>query len=102
MNIRRFLLLPLLMAVLSACTQLQGQPASPPQSTDRAQEITYAQTHTLEKMGTISAHVRGSPDDAERTIRQKADASHAPYYVITLKTEQMLPGMWYIRAVLYR
>lgn len=87
---------------LTACSVLQGKPMPPPPPTEKAQLIGYGQTATLEKMGAISVSVRGSPDDADRAIQQQADARGARYYTITLKRENMLPGLWTSRAVLYR
>ncbi|MCV9878487.1 biofilm peroxide resistance protein BsmA [Brenneria izbisi] len=101
MNILRIFLLPLVM-LLSACQILQGKPVAAPPPADHALEITYAQATALEKFGTVSVTVHGSPDDAERAIQQKADAGGARYYVIVMKTDTTLPGMWHARAVLYR
>lgn len=91
-----------LTALLCACSAFQGKPMPLPPPTQRAQLIVYAQTGTLEKMGAISVNVRGSADDADRAIQQKADAYGARYYTITLKQEHELTNMWTSRAVLYR
>ncbi|KFX05398.1 hypothetical protein KP22_11890 [Pectobacterium betavasculorum] len=102
MNIVRILFLPLIL-ILSGCQLIQGKPVAAPPPAEHALEIRYAQTSQLEKMGTISATVRGNGDDAERAIQQKADTSGAHYYVIVLKSEAAtLPGLWSARAVLYR
>ncbi|RLM19055.1 bioflm peroxide resistance protein BsmA [Brenneria alni] len=102
MNRLRFLLLPLFMLMLCACQVLQGNPAPLPAPTDQAQLITYSQTATLEKIGTVSVTVRGSPDDADRAIQRKADEKGARYYTIVMKSETTHYGMWTSRAVLYR
>ncbi|MCL2893963.1 biofilm peroxide resistance protein BsmA [Brenneria tiliae] len=86
---------------VAACGTLAGAPASPP--TERAQLITYAQTAELQKIGTASVSVNGSPDDADRAIQRRADEQGARYYTIVLKSERAtLPGVWFARAVLYR
>lgn len=91
-----------LAALLSACNILQGDPAPPPPPTEQARLIRYNQTGTLEKIGTISVTVRGSPDDADRAIQRKADEHAAHYYTIVMKSDATLPGIWLARAVLYR
>ncbi|MGX8943135.1 biofilm peroxide resistance protein BsmA [Symbiopectobacterium sp. Eva_TO] len=91
-----------LTTLLCACSTFQGKPMPLPPPTQQAQLIVYAQTSTLEKMGSISINVRGSSDDADRAIQQKADAYGARYYTITLKQEHELTNMWTSRAVLYR
>ncbi|MFP9230352.1 biofilm peroxide resistance protein BsmA [Pectobacterium cacticida] len=102
MNIVRILFLPLILA-LSGCQIIQGKPAAAPPPAEKALEIRYAQTGQLEKIGAISVSMRGDADDVDRALQQKADASGAHYYVITLKSEATrLPGMWFARAVLYR
>ncbi|MGL9751563.1 MAG: biofilm peroxide resistance protein BsmA [Symbiopectobacterium sp.] len=89
-----------LMTLLCACSAFQSKPMPPP--TQQAQLIVYAQTGTLEKMGSISVNVRGSSDGADRAIQQKADAYGARYYTIMLKQEHALTNVWTSRAVLYR
>ena len=88
--------------LLCACSALQGEPMPLPPPTQHAQLIVYAQTGSLEKIGSISVNVRGSADDADRAIQQKADAYGARYYTITLKQEHALTNTWTSRAVLYR
>lgn len=100
--ILRSALLTLSALLLTACSLVQGGATPPPPVTDKAQLISYAQTGSLEKIGSVSVNVHGSPDDADRAIQQQADARGAHYYTITLKSEGILPGMWTSRAVLYR
>lgn len=96
--------------LLSACSVLQGtpQPAPPvadhPQEIrrDQTQEIRRDQTQGLQRMGTVSALVRGSPDDAIDEIRAKAAAAKADYYVILMVDETVVTGQWYSQAILYR
>lgn len=97
----RFIALSLT-TLLCACSAFQSKSMPLPPPTQQAQLIVYAQTATLEKMGSISINVRGSTDDADRAIQQKADAYGARYYTITLKQEHALTNMWTSRAVLYR
>jgi hypothetical protein len=53
-------------------------------------------------MGTVSALVRGSPDDAEEAIKAQAVAAKADYYVIIMIDETIITGQWYSQAILYR
>ena len=46
-------------------------------------------------MGTVSALVRGSPDDAEDAIKAQAIAAKADYYVIIMVDETIITGQWY-------
>lgn len=48
--------------LLSACSVLQGTPQPAPPVADHPQEIRRDQTQGLQRMGTVSALVRGSPD----------------------------------------
>ena len=41
-------------------------------------------------MGTVSALVRGSPDDAEESIKAQAAAAKADYYVIIMIDETII------------
>ena len=98
---RRFI--PLLLALLlSGCTILEGTPEAPPPVTDHPQEIRRNQTEGLQRMGTVSALVRGSPDDAEEAIKAQAVAAKADYYVIIMIDETIITGQWYSQAILYR
>ena len=81
MVMRRFAAL-LLVFLLSGCSALQGTPQ--------------------QRMGTISALVRGSPDDAESAIKAQAVAAKADYYVIIMIDETIITGQWYSQAILYR
>ncbi len=92
----------LLALLLSGCSMLEGTPTAPPAATDRPQEIQRNQTLGLQKMGTISAMVFGSPMDAERELKAKATAAKAEYYVILMIDDTLVPGQWYSQAILYR
>lgn len=93
----------LMLASLSGCSNLmQTTPVAPPAPTEKAQEITRAQTSTLTKTGSVIADVIGSPMDAEAEIQRKADAAGARYYVIMFNSETIVPGRWYSQATLYR
>lgn len=81
--------------LLSACSVLQGTPQPAPPVADD-------QTQGLQRMGTVSALVRGSPDDAIDEIRAKAVAAKADYYVILMVDETVVTGQWYSQAILYR
>ncbi|EGN9855010.1 biofilm peroxide resistance protein BsmA [Salmonella enterica] len=83
--------------LLSACSVLQGTPQPAPPVAEHPQEIRRDQTQGLQRMGTVSALVRGSPDDAIDEIRAKAD-----YYVILMVDETVVTGQWYSQAILYR
>ncbi|WP_417315432.1 biofilm peroxide resistance protein BsmA [Enterobacter sp.] len=101
MVMRRFAAL-LLVSLLCGCSALQGTPQPAPPVTDRPQEIRRNQTEGLQRMGTISAMVRGSPDDAQDAIRAQAVAAKADYYVIIIVDETIITGQWYSQAILYR
>ncbi|EAP4498718.1 biofilm peroxide resistance protein BsmA [Salmonella enterica] len=88
--------------LLSACSVLQGTPQPAPPVADHPQEIRRDQTQGLQRMGTVSALVRGSPDDAIDEIRAKAVAAKADYYVILMFDETVVTGQWYSQAILYR
>lgn len=101
MAIKRFI--PMLLALmLSGCTLLEGTPEAPPPATDHPQEIRRNQTEGLQRMGTVSALVYGSPMDVEETIRAKATTQKADYYVIIMIDDTVVPGQWYSQAILYR
>jgi len=102
MNLMRFTAISLLMFLLSACSLMHTTPVAPPPPTDKAQEITRAQTSTLTKISTISAQVRGSPMDVEAAIAAKANAAGAHYYMIIFNSETVIPGQWYSQAILYK
>jgi len=98
---RRFAAL-LLVLLLSSCSVLQGTPQPAPPVADHPQEIHRNQTEGLQRMGTVSALVRGSPDDAEDAIKAQAIAAKADYYVIIMVDETITTGQWYSQAILYR
>lgn len=101
MVMRRFAAL-LLMLLLSGCSALQVTPQPAPPVADHPQEIRRNQTEGLQRMGTVSALVRGSPDDAEEAIKAQAVAAKADYYVIIMIDETIITGQWYSQAILYR
>jgi Protein of unknown function (DUF1471) len=92
----------LLVSLLSGCNALQGTPQPAPLVADHPQEIRRNQTEGLQRMGTISALVRGSPDDAEEAIKTQAVAAKADYYVVIMIDETIVTGQWYSQAILYR
>jgi len=87
--------------LLSGCSLLHTTPQPPPPAAPYAQEITHAQSMNLPRLGTASVTVRGSPDDAERALAEKANASGASYYLIQLVDETQAPGLWYASAIFY-
>ena len=84
----------LLVLMLSACSALQGTPQPAPPVTN--------QTQGLQRIGSVSTMVRGSPDDALAEIRAKAVAAKADYYVVVMVDETIVTGQWYSQAILYR
>ncbi|EKK5548023.1 biofilm peroxide resistance protein BsmA [Enterobacter hormaechei] len=98
----RRLMALLLVSLLSGCSILQGTPEPAPPVTDHPQEIRRNQTEGLQRLGTVSAMVRGSPDDAEDAIEAQAVAAKADYYVITMIDETIITGQWYAQGILYR
>ncbi|ADD78694.1 biofilm peroxide resistance protein BsmA [Pantoea ananatis] len=97
----RYALLLTLSLLLSGCSLFQVTPKPPPAPTGHAQSITRAQSGGLPKLGTISASVRGSPDDAQRAIAARANQAGAVYYQILMVDETVTPGIWYTTAILY-
>lgn len=98
---RRFAAL-ILVLLLSGCSALQGTPQPAPPVADHPQEIRRDQTQGLQRMGTVSAMVHGSPDDALAEIRAKVAAAKADYYVVIMVDETIVTGQWYSQAILYR
>lgn len=92
----------LLVLMLSACSALQGTPQPAPPVTDHPQEIRRNQTQGLQRIGSVSTMVRGSPDDALAEIKAKAVAAKADYYVVVMVDETIVIGQWYSQAILYR
>ncbi|ELJ8186266.1 biofilm peroxide resistance protein BsmA [Escherichia coli] len=92
----------LLVLMLSACSALQGTPQPAPPVTNHPQEIRRDQTQGLQRIGSVSTMVRGSPDDALAEIRAKAVAAKADYYVVVMVDETIVTGQWYSQAILYR
>lgn len=97
----RYWPLLLLTLTLSACSTLRPTPEAPPPPLPQAQEISRAQTANLPRLGSITSSTRGSPDDVQREIAQKASQAGAAYYQIVALSETVMPGMWYASAVLY-
>ena len=100
MVMRRFT--PWLLALaLSGCSVLQGTPEAPPPASDHPQEIRRNQSEGLQKIGTVSVLMYGSPMDVETALKAKAEAAKADYYVIVMIDDTMVPGQWYSQAILY-
>ncbi|ATM88431.1 biofilm peroxide resistance protein BsmA [Yersinia enterocolitica] len=102
MTIKRAMLFLLMTFVLSACSAFHVTPVPPPAIQPYAQEITRAQSLNLQKVGTVSAQVFGSPMDVEAEIKRRANASGAPYYLIIMMSDSIYPGIWYANALLYQ
>ncbi|QMI06659.1 biofilm peroxide resistance protein BsmA [Citrobacter sp. RHB25-C09] len=98
---RRFATL-MLALLLSGCSVLQGTPQPAPPVADHPQEIRRDQTQGLQRMGSVTSLVRGSPDDAIAEVKAKAVAAKADYYVIVMVDETIITGQWYSQAILYR
>ena len=101
-NLKRWTVSLLLVLMLSACSALQGTPQPAPPVTDHPQEIRRDQTQGLQRIGSVSTMVRGSPDDALAEIKAKAVAAKADYYVVVMVDETIVTGQWYSQAILYR
>ena len=101
-NLKHWTVSLLLVLMLSACSSLQGTPQPAPPVTNHPQEILRDQTQGLQRIGSVSTMVRGSPDDALAEIRAKAVAAKADYYVVVMVDETIVTGQWYSQAILYR
>ncbi|HFK3153065.1 biofilm peroxide resistance protein BsmA [Citrobacter sedlakii] len=96
-------LVPLMLVMLlTGCCVLEGKPQPAPPVADHPQEIRRNQTQGLQRMGTVTSMVRGSPDDAIDEVKAKAAAAKADYYVIVMVDETIVTGQWYSQAILYR
>ncbi|WP_145487694.1 biofilm peroxide resistance protein BsmA [Yersinia aleksiciae] len=102
MTIKRAMLFLLMTLGLSACSVFHITPVPPPAIQPYAQEITRAQSLNLQKVGSVSAQVFGSPMDVEAEIKRRANASGAPYYLIIMMSDSIYPGIWYANALLYQ
>ncbi|MDA5544786.1 MULTISPECIES: biofilm peroxide resistance protein BsmA [Yersinia] len=102
MKIKRAMVFLLITLGLSACSAFHVTPAPPPVAQPYAQEITRAQSLNLQKVGSVSAQVFGSPMDIEAEIKRRANASGAPYYLIIMMSDSIYPGIWYANALLYK
>ncbi|MDA5536928.1 biofilm peroxide resistance protein BsmA [Yersinia mollaretii] len=102
MKIKTVMSVLLLTLGLSACSAFHVTPVPPPAVQPYAQEITRAQSLNLQKVGTVSAQVFGSPMDVEAEIKRRANASGAPYYLIIMMSDGIYPGSWYANALLYK
>ncbi|WP_145566944.1 biofilm peroxide resistance protein BsmA [Yersinia aleksiciae] len=102
MTIKRAMLFLLMTLGLSACSVFHVTPDPPPAIQPYAQEITRAQSLNLQKVGSVSAQVFGSPMDVEAEIKRRANASGAPYYLIIMMSDSIYPGIWYANALLYQ
>lgn len=92
----------LLVLVLSGCSVLEGTPKAAPPVSDHPQEIQRNQTEGLQRLGTVSAFIYGSPMDVEAAIKAKVTAAKADYYVIVMIDDTIVPGQWYSQAIMYR
>ncbi|WP_114192073.1 biofilm peroxide resistance protein BsmA [Edaphovirga cremea] len=102
MRLSRPCLILLLIVQLAACGVMKTTPVPPPAPTSQAQQVTRAQTSTLQKIGTISVNVIGSPMNVEDAIQQRAQFAGARYYLIIMMSETIIPSQWYGQAILYR
>ncbi|PIJ52062.1 bioflm peroxide resistance protein BsmA [Erwinia sp. OLTSP20] len=91
----------LLLLLLSGCSAFKSTPQPPPPPAASAQEINKAQRFNLPVLGNDSVTVSGSPDDALRAIKARANAVHATYYLILALDETLRPGFWYATAKFY-
>ncbi|MDU6434604.1 MAG: biofilm peroxide resistance protein BsmA [Pantoea sp.] len=87
--------------LLSGCSAMKTTPQPPPAPTHQAQEITRAQSTGLPRLGSITTQVRGSPDDAQRSLAAEANQRGAVYYQVIMLDETVTPGYWYGTAILY-
>ena len=87
--------------LLSGCSAMRTTPQPPPAPTHQAQEITRAQSAGLPRLGSITTQVRGSPDDAQRSLAAEANKRGAVYYQVIMLDETVTPGYWYGTAILY-
>ena len=92
----------LLALALCGCSALQGTPEAPPPALAHPQEIHRNQAGGLQRMGTISVMMQGSPMDVEAALKAKAEAAKADYYVVIMIDDTLVPGQWYSQAILYR
>ncbi|MEZ3501683.1 biofilm peroxide resistance protein BsmA [Pantoea sp. KPR_PJ] len=97
----RYAYLLTLALLLSGCSALKTTPQPPPAPAHQAQEINRAQSAGLPRLGSISAQVRGSPDDAQRALAAEANQRGAVYYQVIMLDETVMPGFWYGTAILY-
>ncbi len=86
---------------LSGCALLTPAPASRPPLQPYAQELSLSMTYDLCKTGEVHAVVRGSPDDAQRAIAEKANRTGIRWYRIIMISETVIPGRWYGEAIFY-
>lgn len=96
----RYIMIAFLL-LLSGCSALKTTPEPPPPPATQAQEVSRAQSANLPKLGNISVSVRGSPDDAQRALAEKANQAGAVYYQVVMIDETVMPGLWYATAILY-
>lgn len=87
--------------LLSGCSAMRTTPQPPPAPTHQAQEITRAQSAGLPRLGSITTQVRGSPDDAQRSLASEANKRGAVYYQVIMLDDTVTPGFWYGTAILY-
>ena len=58
-------------------------------------------TDGLCQAGSVHVVVRGSPDDAQRAIADKANRAGVRWYRIMMISESVIPGRWYGEALFY-
>ncbi len=97
---RLTLVLPLLFG-LSGCALLTPAPVPRPPLQPYAQELSRSMTYDLCKTGEVHVVVRGSPDDAQRAIADKANRTGVRWYRIIMVSETVIPGRWYAEAIFY-
>ncbi|SFN04262.1 Protein of unknown function [Izhakiella capsodis] len=90
-----------LLLLLSGCSVFTTTPLTPPPPTHHTQEISKAQRFNLPELGTYNVAIPGSPDDALRAIKKRANAVHATYYLVLALGETLQPGFWYATATFY-
>lgn len=86
---------------LSGCALLTPAPAPRPPLQPYAQELNRNMTYDLCKTGEVHVVVRGSPDDAQRAIADKANRAGVRWYNIIMINETVIPGRWYAEAIFY-
>ena len=97
----RLILTVFLIFGLSGCALLTPAPAPRPPLQPYAQELSKNMTYDLCKTAEVHVVVRGSPDDAQRAIAEKANRTGVRWYRIIMISETVIPGQWYGEAIFY-